>query len=51
MPERDLAKRREVGLRIVHSLVQATVHIVMIRFAIFMAASVVLAVRATLLVF
>jgi hypothetical protein len=43
-----------VGLRVVHSLVQATVNIVMIRFAIFMAASVVLlvlALRAALLVF
>ena len=43
-----------VGLRIVHSLVQATVNIILIRFAIFMAASVVLlvmAVRAALLVF
>jgi hypothetical protein len=43
-----------VGLRIVHSLVQATVNIVLIRFAIFMAASVVLlalSVRAALLVF
>jgi hypothetical protein len=41
-----------VGLRIVHSLVQATVNIIMIRFAIFMVASVVLlvlAVRAALL--
>jgi hypothetical protein len=43
-----------VALRIVHSLVQATVNIVMIRFAIFMAASVVLlalTVRAALLVY
>ena len=43
-----------VGLRIVHSLVQATVNIILIRFAIFMAASVVLlvmAVRAAVLVF
>jgi hypothetical protein len=43
-----------VGLRIVHSLVQATVNIILIRFAIFMAASVVLlvmTVRAALLVF
>ena len=42
-----------VGLRIVHSLVQATVNIVVLRFAIFMAASVVLlamAVRAALAV-
>jgi hypothetical protein len=42
-----------VGLRIVHSLVQATVNIILIRFAIFMAASVVLLVmvgRAALLV-
>jgi hypothetical protein len=35
-----------VGLRIAHSLVQATVNIVMIRFAIFMAASLVLLVMA-----
>lgn len=43
-----------VGLRIAHSLVQATVNVIMIRFAIFMAASVVLLVltiRAALLVF
>jgi hypothetical protein len=43
-----------VGLRIAHSLVQATVNIIMIRFAIFMAASVVLLVlslRAALVVF
>jgi hypothetical protein len=43
-----------VGLRIAHSLVQATVNTVLIRFAIFMTASVVLlalAVRAALLVF
>jgi len=43
-----------VGLRIAHSLVQATVNVIMIRFAIFMAASLVLlvlAVRAALLVF
>jgi hypothetical protein len=43
-----------VGLRIVHSLVQANVNIVLIRFAIFMAASVVLlalSVRAALVVF
>jgi len=42
-----------VGLRIVHSLVQAIVNIVVLRFAIFMAASVVLlalAVRAALAV-
>ena len=42
-----------VALRIVHSLVQATVNIVVLRFAIFMAASVVLlamAVRAALVV-
>ena len=42
-----------VGLRIVHSLVQATVNIVVLRFAIFMAASVVLlamTVRAALVV-
>ena len=40
-----------VGLRIAHSLVQAIVNIIMLRFAIFMAASVVLlimAVRAAL---
>jgi hypothetical protein len=35
-----------VALRIVHSLVQATVNIVVLRFAIFMAASVVLLVMA-----
>ncbi|MBV9395704.1 MAG: MAPEG family protein [Methylobacteriaceae bacterium] len=35
-----------VGLRIVHSLVQAIVNIVMVRFAIFMVASVVLLVMA-----
>jgi len=43
-----------VGLRIAHSLVQATVNVIMLRFAIFMAASVVLLVltiRAALLVF
>jgi hypothetical protein len=43
-----------VGLRIVHSLVQAIINVVMIRFAIFMAASLVLlvmTVRAALLVF
>jgi hypothetical protein len=42
-----------VALRVVHSFVQATVNIVVLRFAIFMAASVVLlamAVRAALLV-
>lgn len=43
-----------VGLRIVHSLVQALVNIIMVRFTLFMVASVVLlamAVRAALLVF
>jgi hypothetical protein len=43
-----------VGLRVAHSLVQATVNVVMLRFAIFMAASVVLlvmAVRAAIVVF
>jgi hypothetical protein len=43
-----------VGLRVVHSLVQATVNQVMIRFAIFMVSSVVLlvmAVRAALAIF
>jgi hypothetical protein len=43
-----------VGLRIAHSLVQATVNVVMLRFAIFMAASFVLlvmSVRAALVVF
>lgn len=43
-----------VGLRILHSLVQALVNIIMLRFAIFMTASVVLltmAVRAAVLVF
>jgi hypothetical protein len=42
-----------VALRVVHSLVQATVNIVVLRFAIFMAASVVLlamAVRAAFMV-
>jgi hypothetical protein len=42
-----------VGLRVVHSLVQATVNAIIVRFAIFMAASVVLlvmSVRAALLV-
>jgi len=43
-----------VGLRIAHSLVQAIINVVIIRFAIFMAASLVLlvmTVRAALLVF
>ena len=43
-----------VGLRITHSLVQATVNVVMIRFAIFMAASLVLlvmSIRAAIVVF
>ena len=43
-----------VGLRVVHSLVQATVNVIIVRFAIFMAASVVLlvmSVRAALVVF
>jgi hypothetical protein len=43
-----------VALRIAHSLVQATINIVMIRFAIFMAATIVLLVmslRAALIVF
>src|SRR5262245_37107014 len=43
-----------VGLRIVHSLVQATVNVILLRFAIFMAASIVLlvpAIRTALLVF
>jgi len=43
-----------VGLRIMHSLVQALVNIIMLRFAIFMVASVVLlvmALRAAFLVF
>lgn len=42
-----------VGLRIAHSLVQATVNVVMIRFAIFMAASLVLlvlSIRAAIVV-
>ena len=42
-----------VGLRIAHSLVQAIVNIVMLRFAIFMTASIVLlamSIRAALLV-
>jgi hypothetical protein len=43
-----------VGLRIAHSLVQAIINVVMLRFAIFMAASLVLlvmSVRAALVVF
>ena len=43
-----------VALRVAHSVVQATVNIVMLRFAIFMAATVVLSVmsmRAALIVF
>jgi len=43
-----------VALRIVHSLVQATVNVIVLRFAVFMAASVVLlvlAIRAALVVF
>jgi hypothetical protein len=43
-----------VGLRIAHSLVQATVNVVMVRFALFLAASLVLlmlSVRAVLIVF
>ncbi|WP_397417038.1 MAPEG family protein [Phenylobacterium sp.] len=43
-----------VGLRVVHSLVQATVNVIMVRFLIFMVASLVLlalAVRAALGVF
>jgi len=43
-----------VGLRIVHSLVQATVNIIIVRFAIFMVASLVLlamTIRAALVVF
>ncbi len=43
-----------VGLRIVHSVVQATVNVIVLRFAIFMAASLVLlamTVRAAFLVF
>jgi hypothetical protein len=43
-----------VGLRVVHSLVQATVNVILLRFGIFMAASLVLlalAVRAALAVF
>ena len=35
-----------VGLRVVHSLVQAVVNIIMLRFAIFMVASIVLFVLA-----
>ncbi len=35
-----------VGLRVIHSLVQATVNIIMLRFSIFMVASVVLAIHA-----
>jgi len=43
-----------VGLRVIHSLVQATVNIIMVRFGIFMVASLVLlamAVRAALAAF
>lgn len=43
-----------VGLRVAHSLVQATVNVVVVRFAIFMAASFVLlvmSVRAAIVVF
>ena len=43
-----------VGIRIMHSIVQATVNVILLRFAIFMAASVVLlimTIRAALLVF
>ena len=43
-----------VGLRVVHSLVQAIVNIIIIRFAIFMAASFVLlvmAIRAAMIIF
>ena len=35
-----------VGLRVAHSLVQATVNVIMLRWALFMAASLVLVVRA-----
>jgi hypothetical protein len=40
-----------VGLRVVHSLVQATINVILLRFAVFMAASIVLlllAIRAAL---
>ncbi|MGO9950362.1 MAG: MAPEG family protein [Steroidobacteraceae bacterium] len=43
-----------VGLRVVHSLVQATINIILLRFAIFMTATLVLllmSVRAALIVF
>jgi hypothetical protein len=43
-----------VGLRVVHSLVQATVNIILLRFAIFMTATLVLllmSIRAALIVF
>lgn len=43
-----------VGLRVVHSLVQATLNIIVLRFAIFMAASLallILTVRAAVIVF
>jgi hypothetical protein len=43
-----------VGLRVVHSLIQATVNVIMLRWAVFTAASVVLvvlAVRAAMVVF
>ena len=43
-----------VGLRVLHSLVQAIANIIMLRFAVFMAASLVLlamSVRAALVVF
>ena len=43
-----------VGLRVVHSLVQATINIILLRFAIFMTATLVLllmSIRAALIVF
>ena len=43
-----------VALRIVHSIVQATVNVIMLRFAVFMIASVVLlilAIRAALAIY
>jgi hypothetical protein len=43
-----------VGLRVAHSLIQAIINVVMLRFAIFMAASFVLlvmSVRAALIVY
>jgi hypothetical protein len=43
-----------VGLRVIHSLVQATVNVILVRFAVFMVATLVLlflSIRAAMLVF